>query len=99
MRILPIQQISFKNGKYIQDAKNKTYALREFVEHPDLVIIGDKSQKVIEELMNRTCSKVTISCIDAIATLQFIGDKHLHLKKLSEECIELLEYYNSCKIW
>ena len=99
MRILPIQQISFKNNKYILDAKNKSYALREFVEHPDLVEIGDKSKKVIDELMNRTCMKVTISCIDAIATLQMIKDKHPHLKKLSEECIDLLQYYNEYKTW
>lgn len=99
MKILPIQQISFKNSKYVLDAKNKCYALREFAEHPDLVEIGDKSKKVIDELMNRTCSNVTISCIDAIATLQMIKERHPHLKKMADECIELLEYYNACKTW
>ena len=100
MRILPVtQQLSFKNSKYILDAKNKNYALREFAEHPDLVKIGDKSKKVVENLMNRTTQIVDISCIDAIATLQMIMDKHPHLKKMSEECIELLEYYNTCKTW
>ena len=100
MRILPVtQQLSFKNNKYIFDAKNKNYALREFAEHPDLVEIGDKSKKVVENLMNRATQIVDISCIDAIATLQMIMDKHPHLKKMSEECIELLEYYNACKIW
>ena len=100
MRILPVtQQLSFKNSKYILDAKNKNYALREFAEHPDLLEIGDKSKKVVENLMNRTTQIVDISCIDAIATLQMIMDKHPHLKKMSEECIELLEYYNACKIW
>ena len=100
MRISPvIQPLSFKNNKYIFNAKNKNYALREFAEHPDLVEIGDKSKKVVENLMYRTTQFVDFSCIDAIATLQMIMDKHPHLKKMSEECIELLEYYNACKIW
>lgn len=100
MRISPvIQPLSFKNNKYIFDAKNKNYALREFAEHPDLVEIGDKSKKVIESLMNRTCQIVDISCIDAIATLKMIKDKHPHIEKLADECIDLLEYYNACKIW
>ena len=109
MRLLPVtNQIIFKNNdeflrklrsRYIFDAKNKCYALKEFVEHPDLVEIGDKSKKVIENLMNRATQIVDISCIDAIATLQMIMDKHPHLKKMSEECIELLEYYTACKIW
>ena len=100
MRILPItQQISFKKNKYVHDVKNKSYALREFVEHTDLEKIGDKSEKVIEKLMYRTTQLVDISCIDAIATLQMIKDRHPHLKKISEECIDLLEYYNACKTW
>ena len=50
MRILPItQQISFRKNKYVHDVKNKSYALREFVEHTDLEKIGDKSEKVIEK--------------------------------------------------
>ena len=100
MRISPvIQPLSFKNNKYIFDAKNKNYALREFAEHPDLVEIGDKSKKVIESLMNRACQIVDISCIDAIATLKMIKDKYPHLEKLADECIDLLEYYNACKTW
>ena len=100
MFILPItQQLSFRNNKYIHDVKNKSYALKEFAEHPDLLKIGDKSKGVIENLMYRTTQIVDISCIDAIATLQMIKDKHPHLKKMSDECIELLEYYNACKTW
>ena len=109
MRLLPVtNQIIFKNNdeflrklrsRYIFDAKNKCYALKEFVEHPDLVEIGDKSKKVVENLMNRATQIVDISCIDAIATLQMIMDKHPHLKKMSEDFIELLKYYNACKIW
>lgn len=109
MRLLPItNQIIFKNNdeflrklrsRYIFDANNKCYALKEFVEHPDLKDTSSKAQKVVENLMNRTTQIVDISCIDAIATLQMIKDKHPHLKKMSEECIELLEYYNACKTW
>ena len=102
MIILPItQQVSFKNvnTKYLRDVKNKSYVLREFAEHPDLVEIDDKSKKVVEDLMEKTCVKVTISCIDAIETFRYIRDKHPHLKKISEECIELLEYYNAYKTW
>ena len=100
MRILSVtQQLSFKNNKYIRDVKNKSYALKEFVEDPNLLKIGDKSREVIEKLMYRTTQIVDISCIDAIATLQMIKDKHPHLKKMSEECIDLLEYYNACKTW
>ena len=109
MRLLPItNQIIFKNNdeflrklrsRYIFDAKNKCYALKEFVEHPDLKDTSNKAQKVIESLMNRACQIVDISCIDAIATLKMIKDKHPHLEKLAEECIDLLEYYNACKIW
>ena len=100
MRISPvIQPLSFKNNKYIFDAKNKNYALREFAEHPDLVEIGDKSKKVIDELMNRTCLNVSLSSLDTIATLEYIRDKYPHLKKISEECIELIRYYNEYKIW
>ena len=100
MHILPIaQQMTFKNGKYIRDVKNQSYALKEFVEHPDLVELGGKSQKVIEDLMYRTTQIVNISCIDAIATLNMIKNKHPHLEKLANECVDLLEYYDTCKTW
>lgn len=100
MRVYPVlNQIHFKNQKYIHDAKNHSYALKEFVEHPDLVDISGNAEKVIENLMYRTTQIVNISCIDAIATLKMIKDKHSHLEKISNECIELLEYYNACKTW
>jgi hypothetical protein len=86
-------------GKYVCDAKTKCYALKEFVEHPDLKDTSGKAQKVIETLMYRTCQIVNISCIDAIDTLKVIKYKHPHLEKLADECIDLLEYYNACKTW
>lgn len=100
MRIYSItNHISFKNKKYIHDVKNHSYALKEFVEHPDLVNNRDNAKKVIKNLMYRTTQIVNISCIDAIATLKMIKDKYPHLEKISNECIELLEYYNAYKIW
>ena len=101
-------KITFKNNdeflrklrsKYVFDAKNKSYALKEFVEQPALKDTEGKGREVIENLMNRTCLIVDISCTDAIATLKMIKDRYPHLGKLADECIDLLEYYNACKIW
>ena len=102
-------EITFKNNdeflrklrsKYVYDAKNKCYALKEFVKHPaHKDTSGKGGREVIESLMNRACQIVDISCIDAIATLKMIKDRYPHLGKLADECIDLLEYYNACKIW
>ena len=101
-------KITFKNNhdflakyrsKFVRDDRTKAAVLKEYFEHPDLADKTGKAEKVIENLMYKTTQIVSIGCIDAINTLRAIQYKHPHLEKLTEECIELLEYYNACKTW
>lgn len=101
-------KIAFKNNseflkqirsQYVYDAKAHAPVLKEFFEHPDLADKSGKAEKVIENLMDRTCMKVTVSCLEAIDTLRAIKYKHPHLEKYADGCINLLEYYNEYKTW
>ena len=102
-----IQNTTFKGNlennnstsKFVRDTETNLVALREYIEHPDLKDTSGKANKVIEDLMDKTVMKVNISCIDSIDTLELIKRKHPHLKELASECIDLLQYYNSCKTW
>ena len=86
-------------SRYVYDAKTRAYVLKEFFEHSDLADKGSKADKVIEDLMYKTTQIVSVGCLEAIDTLRAIKHKHPHLEKLADECIDLLEYYNACKIW
>ena len=101
-------KITFKNNydflvkyrsKFVRDDRTKAAVLKEYFEHPDLADKSGKADKVIEDLMHKTTQIVSFGCFDAINTLRAIKYKHPHLEKISDECIELLEYYNEYKTW